>query len=363
MGRVTSDVAEKVSVDMQAGAAQEAVDSAHTESVSMQEGEGQGAANTPNPSGKMKGFGGASAPIIGATALLAAKYPSFISGENDSRSKSESRVVFFITAVIVAFLMYSWSKWGNINFQRGSNFHYNMGLVGGILMLMAMLYSLRKRLKILRRVGKIENWYYFHLIGGVIGPIIIVFHSSFNLKSINSSMAFIAMVLVAVSGLFGRYIYTRIGYGLHRKLLAIKNTEKALIKSIRGYESELVEVIERRLSTFAISCLSGPKSIIRLPMRFVVIKTIAAKAYVTISEDMTRMMRLVAQYEGWSAKEYEHVLAEEKRFLRQHINSVVEIAHVHLYERLLVRWRVLHVPLLFFLVISALFHVLAVHMY
>jgi hypothetical protein len=75
------------------------------------------------------------------------------------------------------------------------------------------------------------------------------------------------------------------------------------------------------------------------------------------------MLKLMAQDQGWSLKEYKQILDEEKRLLREHVNAVVDIAHVHLYERVLVRWRILHIPLLYILFVTGCAHVLAVHMY
>ncbi|MDH5327728.1 MAG: hypothetical protein OEZ68_08130 [Gammaproteobacteria bacterium] len=307
--------------------------------------------------------GGGAAPIIGATALLAAKYPTHAAEKNDRKSRFETRLVLFITLALTALIVYGWTQWGKINFRASFDFVYNSGLIGGILMLLTLLYAIRKRVKLLKKLGGMEGWYYFHLIGGVIGPVIVIFHTSFSLKSVNSTMAFVAMMLVVISGLVGRYIYTRIGYGLYRKIEYIRDTETALIDSLRRYPSQGVENIERRLSTFALACLAGPKDLIKLPLRFLAIRTASATCYVRASEDLSTMLRYLAQEEGWSIGIYKDLLEQEKRLLRDHINSVVDIAYVHLYERLLVRWRIIHIPLLYILFITGVAHVVAVHMY
>jgi len=309
------------------------------------------------------GLGRKSSPIIGASALLASKYPSFINDEKDARSRKETRIVLVIVAIITAIITYFYLQWDDINFQREIDFHYDLGLTGGIMMLIVMCYAMRKRIKLMRKLGNIEGWYYFHLFGGVLGPILILFHTDFSFQSVNAIVAFIAMSLVVISGIVGRYIYTRIGYGLHRKLLAIKDTEQNLIETLRSHQSEAVEVIERRLSKFALASLAGPRSILKLPLRFIAIRTSAATCYVRASEDLTLMLRNMANVNGWDLHEYKTRLSDEKRLLRDHINAVVEIARVHLFERLLVRWRVLHIPLLYILLITGLIHVLAVHMY
>ena len=317
---------------------------------------------TKNRSG-LNAPGGSSSPIIGATALLAAKYPSHFTARNERRSRVETQVAMIITALLVGFIAYGWSQWSLINFRASFNFTYNSGLTGGILMLLTLVYALRKRIRLLKKAGGMEGWYYFHLIGGVLGPFVIIFHSHFSLRSINSTMAFVAMMLVVISGLFGRYIYTRIGYGLHNKIEAIKETETSLLESIRKYQSEVVENIERRLSTFALSCLAGPKSFFKLPLRFLAIRAAAAGCYVSASEDMTKILKIHAQEQGWTVQVYKNLLDEEKRLLREHINAVVQIAQVHVYERVLVRWRILHIPLLYILFVTGCAHVLAVHLY
>ena len=92
--------------------------------------------------------------------------------------------------------------------QRG--FGYWLGIVGGSLMLLLLLYSARKRVSWLRWMGGLPAWFEFHMVLGVIGPLLILFHSNFHLGATNSNVALICMLLVAGSGVIGRYIYTRL---------------------------------------------------------------------------------------------------------------------------------------------------------
>jgi len=302
-------------------------------------------------------------PIINATALLAAKYPNYFADNNDLRTKAESRTVFVVTSLILALIGFGWVNWNAVNFQADGDFTYNSGLIGGIAMVVILLYAARKRIKVLRKAGNMEVWYYFHLLGGVLGPLIIVFHTGFTIKSINSAVALFTMIAIVLSGLFGRYIYTRIGYSLHRKLLAIKESEKQLMETLHSYDSPLTEKIERRLSNFALSCLTGPRSILKLPMRLVAVRGAAAACYIKVSHDLSAMVKTIAKRDGLPPNEVKGRLSREKEQLREHISAVANIANSHMLERVLVKWRILHIPLLYILVITGLFHVLAVHMY
>jgi hypothetical protein len=91
---------------------------------------------------------------------------------------------------------------------------YWLGIAGGSMMALLVLYSARKRIPGLQRLGSIPTWFNVHMFLGVAGPVLILFHTTFHLGATNSNVALFTMVLVAVSGVLGRYIYT----GLHAAL-------------------------------------------------------------------------------------------------------------------------------------------------
>ena len=64
----------------------------------------------------------------------------------------------------------------------------------------------------LHNFGSLRAWFLVHLAFGIGGPLLILFHSGFRLHSLNASVAFWCMVLVALSGGMGRYVYLRV-YG------------------------------------------------------------------------------------------------------------------------------------------------------
>ena len=92
--------------------------------------------------------------------------------------------------------------------QRGLG--YWLGITGGSMMLLLLVYSARKRFSWLRWMGGIPEWFQFHMTLGVVGPLLILFHSNFHLGATNSNVALICMMVVAGSGVIGRYIYTRL---------------------------------------------------------------------------------------------------------------------------------------------------------
>ena len=298
-----------------------------------------------------------------AARLFADRYPEFFADQNNNRSRVESRVVVTALIIVAIGVLLTWAAWDERYFHTDSDIIYYMGLYGGILLLSTLLYSLRKRVKAFRKWGKPSTWYFTHLLASVVGSVLIILHSSFTLKSMNSTVSMIAMLSVIASGIFGRYIYTRIGYHLHRQLLTIRETENRLVKTMQQYDSGELDTVEKSLSSLTASAIHTPKTVYRVPTKFFSLRAKAAKCYIEGSRDITDLLKKRAKLEGWDKLTYNAELSREKRFLREHVNTLVDIGRSHAYERLLVGWRIFHVPLIFILVISGSVHVLAVHLY
>ena len=99
---------------------------------------------------------------------------------------------------------------------------YWLGIAGASAMLLLLLYPLRKRMKSLRGLGSVGGWFRLHMVLGVIGPALILFHSNFKLGSLNSNVALFSMLTVAASGLIGRYLYGRVHLGLYGRRAEIE---------------------------------------------------------------------------------------------------------------------------------------------
>ncbi len=82
--------------------------------------------------------------------------------------------------------------------------------VAGLATMTAMLgYSLRKRIRPLRRLGRSSTWLDFHIWCGIVGPLLIVLHSALKVGGL-IAIAFWSMVAVALSGILGRFLYAQI---------------------------------------------------------------------------------------------------------------------------------------------------------
>jgi hypothetical protein len=88
-------------------------------------------------------------------------------------------------------------------------FGHAIGIIGFLLMLTTeTLYSLRKRSR-LARWGRMSNWLQFHIFTGIVGPFMVLLHTSWKFSGL-AGVTTLLTVIIVVSGFIGRYIYTRI---------------------------------------------------------------------------------------------------------------------------------------------------------
>jgi hypothetical protein len=86
---------------------------------------------------------------------------------------------------------------------------HGIGIVGIVLMLMtATLYSLRKRSHD-ARWGSMAGWLRLHMVTGLVGPYMVLLHTSMRFHGV-AGVAMLFTVVVVISGLVGRYIYTAV---------------------------------------------------------------------------------------------------------------------------------------------------------
>jgi hypothetical protein len=88
-------------------------------------------------------------------------------------------------------------------------FGHSIGVFGFILMVMTeTLYSLRKRSRN-ARWGRMADWLDFHIFTGIVGPYLVLLHTSWKFNGLAGVLMLLTLVVVA-SGFIGRYLYTAV---------------------------------------------------------------------------------------------------------------------------------------------------------
>lgn len=87
---------------------------------------------------------------------------------------------------------------------------HGLGILGTLFMIIGVsTYMARKRFRSWSRLGKLKYWLEFHIFLCTLGPIMVLFHTSFKFGGI-VSISFWSMVAVFLSGIIGRFIYIQI---------------------------------------------------------------------------------------------------------------------------------------------------------
>jgi len=262
--------------------------------------------------------------------------------------------------ILVAYLL-GRSGW----FTPGDDVGYYLGLVGGVLMLLLLLYPLRKHVAALRNWGAVKHWFSVHMILGISGPVLVLAHSTFHMHSTNAAVALICMLVVAGSGIVGRYFYTKVHRGLYGEKLNLKELqtesglESAQIKSRLHFAPDA----EKRLADFQAFALAKRDGLGSETMRFLMLGARRHGTYKACRNDLAVALRAAANARGWDEAKYQRRLKAATDLAAEFLGATQRVAEFGVYDRLLQLWHVAHVPLVYLLVISAIAHVVAVHMY
>lgn len=110
------------------------------------------------------------------------------------------------------------------NLKPGGLRGHGLGMVGSFMMILLLLYSVRKRFTMFRSAGPIGRLLDIHILLGIMGPLFVILHSTFKLNGI-VSISFWSMIAVALSGVLGRYIYAQIPRGIQGNELSLQEVE------------------------------------------------------------------------------------------------------------------------------------------
>ena len=285
-----------------------------------------------------------------------------------SEPREKRRVItagrlFFVAVAVALYLGWHMPTERYITPKRGLG--YALGIIGGSLMLLLLVYSLRKRISWLRFLGPTPSWFRFHMVLGVLGPLCILYHANFSTGATNSNVALFCMLIVATSGLAGRYIYARIHHGLYGRKLELAELQagaaglRALSSNI-SFLPELVnriEVAEQRLLRCA------PSGALFGLVKPLVAASRALGLRWRLHRYVRRSLRALARKSTVVAAERKRLRSVACAYVDRRLAASRRVAGFEGYERLFSLWHALHIPLIFMMIIAAVIHVIAVHVY
>jgi hypothetical protein len=297
--------------------------------------------------------------------MPSAKSHTYLSSNHYPDKTTNIPVLLFFLAVS-GILYMGWEIRDEKYLTAKAGLGYWLGIIGSVMMLLLLLYPARKKFRCMHNLGTTKRWFQIHWIMGIMGPLFILFHSNFYLGSFNSKVALFSTLLVAVSGLVGRYIYTKVHSDLYQRHDNFKNLRKQVednsnrLAPIFNYDPSLRQHLQRY------------DEIVRMLNRHGFLHNLVYQVFLSvwtrwthfrISRELRHTLKIMAQNEGWSRADKRRIGREARRIIALHMTLVLEIAEFNFYERLFAMWHMFHFPLYILLVIVAVVHIVVVHMY
>jgi hypothetical protein len=240
----------------------------------------------------------------------------------------------------------------------GSGLRFWLGVSGASMLALLLLYPLRKVLGNARGLGRIGAWFHLHIVLGTFGPVLILYHCNFGLGGRNANVALWSMLIVALSGLLGHFVYTRVS----AEFYGDKKRARDHLDAIRAALVELdVLPIERDRLLEALEAFDARQLMPR--------QGIAASLRARLEVEEHR--RQLAQGLSWLLAEGGRARglppaeqARLRRYLAGHARDYFRFvrrgAGRSLREALWARWRLFHLPFFIIMAVAAVLHVVAV---
>ena len=223
-------------------------------------------------------------------------------------------------------------------------FGHMLGVLGFILMLCTeTLYTLRKRSRS-ARWGRMSEWLSFHIFTGIVGPYMVLLHTSWKFNGLAGVTLLLTIVVVA-SGFVGRYIYTAVP-----RTADGMEVESAMIEGlIRDVELELQGWLRQR-PELARSLGSQLATVPQLPQGSLAV--IVERSFFDWHQRLEwwrAKQRLDANLRS-QVDQVEKLVRKRNLLRRQH-------ASLAMARRLLALWHAIHIPLGMSLFTAAFIHI------
>ncbi len=115
-------------------------------------------------------------------------------------------------------------------YSPGTDLAIWSGFFGTGLMIISAVYPLWRRIPVFRLIASNSMWFDFHMMAGIVGPMFILLHTAFQFDDPVPAGAFWSMVIVVVSGVIGRYLYTQVPDLMNGRELEELDHERAFVR-------------------------------------------------------------------------------------------------------------------------------------
>ncbi len=249
---------------------------------------------------------------------------------------------------------YGYLKSYPIVYEPNKGIWYMLGWTGSLMMVVMMLYSVRKRVSSMNSFGSLRHWLSGHMFMGILGPILVTLHTTFKLNGIITT-GFWCMITTMVFGIVGRYIYIQVPRSITGAELGVQDIDRI----VENLNAQLHRYLNNADLTHLFNAISVPydkaRQISPLTALFLMVKTDIENIF-----KITRLRSILTKRYGtlhWRVREEIAALLNKKAALIRRKNFF-DASH-----RLLRYWHVLHVPLAVVMFLIMFLHIIVYYVF
>ena len=257
-----------------------------------------------------------------------------------------------VGSLCVLAITFGWLSREDLNLSPSDGLGYALGIAGLSMMVLLLGYSLRKHVRALRHAGSMRNWFEAHLVLGLLGPTVILYHAKFGLGSANATISLICVLAVSGSGVGGRFLYGR----MHRSMAG----ERRTVGDFRRHAKQALDPIEPAIQNVPVvsELLEGFEkfALTRSSIFVQFFRALALRPRALLTRK--RIVSLIREADTVDCE-----VSSTRPAVSQYLSQLCRAGELHLFEQLFALWHAIHVPLTIILFVSAAIHIIAVHFF
>jgi hypothetical protein len=222
---------------------------------------------------------------------------------------------------------------------------HGLGIIGSLFIIIGITtYMARKRYRSLSRLGLLKHWLEFHIFLCTLGPVLILFHTSFKFGGL-VAISFWSMVAVFLSGIIGRYIYIQIPRSIEGRALNL-NEVREIKSDMAGIIRNSYKLDEESYNTI----MESVKNRVGIYYKNPVIVYLRNRAD---DRRSVQSVKAILRRNRLPKNDYKKLLA----LVKNDINLNRRIERLDTMQNLFKYWHVVHLPFALVMLIIMIIHV------
>jgi hypothetical protein len=230
-------------------------------------------------------------------------------------------------------------------FKPSGTISHGLGVLGTLLIFLSYgLYFLRKKVEALEALGPLSFWLEVHIFFGILGPILIFFHSTYALTGF-IGIAFWLMVFIVISGIYGRLLFGYCFWGISKIYEPMHLVDIYIEKDLKE-DSSFSPIVKRiiDLRSPGFPCTSGLIN--------------AFKQWRFIKKETEKLFDLISEkYDDIQYKEYTELHKRGDELIKR-LRDIRYISVLDIMLSVLNKWEFIHKVCSYLLFLMAFLHII-----